>query len=216
MRLRLLSAVVAALSLVTTSCSENDPTGPSSSSMKPRMDFTAAVLPAVRISEFHYDNTGTDTGERIEVSYPEGTSLSGYSLVLVNGSNDAVYNTRALSGGVTATCGSRGVAVFTYPTDGIQNGSPDGIALVAGTTVIQFISYEALLPGASGPTAGATARHLRVSEPGTAPTTVSLQMDPDGSWYGPVTSTFGACNDNTANAATAVTSVSLSPASPAT
>ncbi len=36
------------------------------------------------INEFHYDNSGTDTGEFIEVVAPENTDLSEYSLVLYN------------------------------------------------------------------------------------------------------------------------------------
>ena len=36
-----------------------------------------------------------------------------------------------------------GAIFVTYPTDGIQNGSPDGMALVdASNSVIQFLSYE--------------------------------------------------------------------------
>ena len=36
----------------------------------------------VRISEIHYDNAGTDTGEAIEVSAPAGTDLTGWSRAL--------------------------------------------------------------------------------------------------------------------------------------
>ena len=39
----------------------------------------------VFINEFHYDNTGTDTGERVEIVAPAGTSLSGWKVVLYNG-----------------------------------------------------------------------------------------------------------------------------------
>src|SRR5688572_28940982 len=84
----------------------------------------------VRISEFHYDNTGTDTDEAIEVSAPAGTDLTGWSIVLYNGLGGASYDTDALSGLVPATCDTRGVVVLNYPSNGIQNGSPDGISLV--------------------------------------------------------------------------------------
>src|SRR5699024_313860 len=40
----------------------------------------------VFISEIHYDNAGTDTGEAIEVQAPEGTDLTGWQVVLYNGS----------------------------------------------------------------------------------------------------------------------------------
>ena len=39
--------------------------------------------PTVFINEIHYDNTGTDAGEFIEIAGPAGTDLSGYSIVLV-------------------------------------------------------------------------------------------------------------------------------------
>ena len=51
-------------------------------------------------------------------------------MVLYNGANGAVYNEQIVIGALPASCGSRGVFVVNYPTDGIQNGSPDAIALV--------------------------------------------------------------------------------------
>ena len=56
-----------------------------------------AAFAQVFINELHYDNTGTDTGEAIELAGPAGTDLSGWSLVLYNGSTGAVYNTTTLS-----------------------------------------------------------------------------------------------------------------------
>src|SRR5262245_36002015 len=100
-----------------------------------------AVPPVVRIAEIHYDNTGTDTGEAIEISGPAGTDLTGWSIVLYNGNGGAVYRTSTLTGQIPATCGARGVVVQTYPANGIQNGSPDGMALVdSGGVVVEFLS----------------------------------------------------------------------------
>ena len=93
----------------------------------------------VRFSELHYDNSGTDTGEAIEVAGPAGTDLTGWQVLLYNGNGNVVYNTTTLSGPIPATCGTRGVVVINYPSNGIQNGSPDGMALVnAGGTVVEF------------------------------------------------------------------------------
>ena len=39
------------------------------------------------INEFHYDNSGTDAGEAIEIAGPAGTNLTGWTLVLYNGTN---------------------------------------------------------------------------------------------------------------------------------
>jgi hypothetical protein len=46
--------------------------------------LAVAVLPvqAVWINEIHYDNTGADTGEFVEIAGPAGTSLVGYSINL--------------------------------------------------------------------------------------------------------------------------------------
>jgi DNA/RNA endonuclease G (NUC1) len=172
-----------------------------------------ATLPAVRISEVHYDNTGTDAGESIEISGPAGTSLSGYAVVLYNGNGGAVYNTRALSGTIPATCGDRGVVVLTYPVDGIQNGSPDGIALVNGTTLIEFLSYEGAFAGVGGAANGVVSTDIGVSQPSSEPLGRSLQRSGAGTWAG-AANTFGLCNDNdTPPPPAVVASVVVSPAS---
>ena len=61
----------------------------------------------VFINEFHYDNAGTDTNEKIEVIAPAGTSLAGWSVVLYNGSGGASYATLALSGTMADQCGGQ-------------------------------------------------------------------------------------------------------------
>jgi DNA/RNA endonuclease G (NUC1) len=157
----------------------------------------ATDLPAVRISELHYDNTGTDAGEAIEISGPAGTDLTGWSVVLYNGANGVSYNTRALSGTIPATCDPRGVVVLTYPVNGIQNGAPDGVALVnAGGVVVEFLSYEGTFAAVGGPAGGMTSTDIGASETGSEPLGLSLQRNGAGGWNGPVAHTFGACNDD--------------------
>ncbi|HKY74585.1 MAG TPA: Calx-beta domain-containing protein, partial [Acidimicrobiia bacterium] len=116
------------------------------------------------INEFHYDNTGTDTGEFIEIAGPAGLNLTGYTLVLYNGNGGGTYNTRALSGVIADQSNGFGVISFSYPTDGIQNGSPDGIALVGPSGVIEFISYEGPMSATSGPAVGMTSTDVAVTE----------------------------------------------------
>src|ERR1044071_3535336 len=112
----------------------------------------ASAQGAVRISEIHYDNAGTDSGEALEISAPAGTDLTGWQVVLYNASNGAPYDTRVLSGLVPATCDARGVVTLTYPVNGIQNGSPDGVALIAaGGALVEFLSYGGVFAAASGP-----------------------------------------------------------------
>jgi len=151
-------------------------------------------LPAVRFSEIHYDNAGTDVGEAIEIEAPAGTSLAGWSIVLYNGSNGAPYNTLALSGTVASQCEGRGTLAFSYPVDGIQNGSPDALALVNGEAVVEFLSYEGTLTAVGGPADGLTSTDIGVAESGSTPIGQSLQRAADGTWTGPAAASFGACN----------------------
>ena len=52
----------------------------------------------VFINEIHYDNSGGDVDEAIEVAGDAGTDLSGWSIVLYNGNNSETYRTVNLSG----------------------------------------------------------------------------------------------------------------------
>lgn len=84
----------------------------------------------VFINEFHYDNGGTDVGEFIEIAGLAGTDLTGWRIVLYNGANGLAYDTRVLSGVLADAGGGPGMMSLAYPVNGIQNGAPDGIALV--------------------------------------------------------------------------------------
>src|SRR5690606_7844481 len=136
----------------------------------------------VFINEIHYDNAGADVGEAIEVVGTAGEDLSGYSLVLYNGSNNQTYSTTAVPAGNAVTCGGNvRIATVNYPADGIQNGSPDGVALVdAQGNVVEFLSYEGTMTAANGPAAGMTSVDIGVSEPNSAPVGTSLQLRGDG------------------------------------
>ena len=139
---------------------------------------------AVFINEIHYDNDGTDANEGIEVAGPAGTDLTGWSLVLYNGSTGEAYNTRDLSGVLPDQENGFGTAVFFYAVNGIQNGEPDGLALVGpGAVVVQFLSYEGAFTAVDGPAAGMTSTDIGVDEPGTTPPGESLQLVGEGSVY---------------------------------
>jgi len=153
----------------------------------------------VFINELHYDNTGGDTGEAVEVAGPAGTDLTGWSIALYNGSNGTVYNTINLNGTIDDEGAGFGALGFTQA--GIQNGSPDGLALVdAGNNVIQFLSYEGTLTATNGPANGQTSTDIGISETGSTPVGASLQligtgsMYPDFSWSGPTGDSFGTIN----------------------
>lgn len=204
MRIQIWSAALAALTLVAPACSENGlvaPRAPVSPS------FTHVTgLPQVRISEIHYDNASIDAGEFIEVSAPAATDLTGWRIVLYNGSGGAAYRTNLLTGIVPVSCGDRKVVVVSYPVDGIQNGSPDGIALVDPTNhVVEFLSYEGVFTAAgavtaANPAGGMVSTDIGVSEPGTTPVGHSVWRLATGAnvWTGPGENPNGrnVCNDD--------------------
>ena len=166
------------------------------------MAAPAAAQTAVFVNEIHYDNTGTDSGESIEVAGPAGTDLTGWTIVLYNGSNGLVYDTDPLPAGPIADLGDGfGVAVLSYPANGIQNGSPDAVALVdPANTVVQFLSYEGTLLAGDGPAAGMTSVDIGVSENGSGAVGNSLQLTGTGTiyedftWAAEAPNTFGATN----------------------
>jgi len=165
-----------------------------------RLGDRAAMMASVHISEIHYDNTGTDAGEAIEISGPAGSDLTGWSVVLYNGdpspsSGLRTYNTRTLAGTVPTTCGDRGVIVLDYPLNGIQNGNPDGIALVNETTVVEFLSYGGAFTPINGPASGIASTNIGVTESASTRIGFSLQRTHANTWITPTANNFGLCND---------------------
>lgn len=159
----------------------------------------AAFAQTVFINEFHYDNSGTDTGERIEVMGPSGTNLSGWSIVAYDGSARTSYATYNLSGTLTNQCGGYGTATVT--ATGLQNGAPDGFALInASGAVVQFLSYEGTFTASGGAANGRASSDVGRSETADTPTGQSLQLSGSGTqysnfvWNAPRTSSFGSCN----------------------
>jgi predicted extracellular nuclease/endonuclease I len=145
---------------------------------------TGGVSTLVFINEFHYDNTGSDTGEAIEIAGLAGTDLSVLSLVLYNGKSGASYNTISLSGVLPNQQNGFGTFTLDLPSNGLQNGAPDGIALVDATdNVLQFLSYEGTMDATNGPAVGMTSQDVGVSEPGSTPVGHSLQLSGTGSSY---------------------------------
>lgn len=158
---------------------------------------------SVFINEFHYDNAGGDVGEFIEIAAPAGFDLTGWSITLYNGSNGGSYNTIDLSPFTVVDAGAGvGFVTVSLPTNGLQNGSPDGMALVNTTgAVVEFLSYEGIVMATDGPAVGLTSTDVGVSEPGDTPVGQSLQRQGTGSeagdfvFAGPLGATPGAVNE---------------------
>ena len=167
-------------------------------------DNCGSSLPAadaVWINEFHYDNAGADVNEFVEVAGTAGLDLAGYSLVLYNGNGGGAYSTTPLSGVLPDEGNGGGAIAFAYPSNGLQNGSPDGIALVApGGAVVEFLSYEGTFTASNGPAAGLTSTGVGVAENSGTAATESLQRVGAGasgdafSFVGPAAASSGALN----------------------
>ncbi|QPH52913.1 ExeM/NucH family extracellular endonuclease [Pontivivens ytuae] len=149
-----------------------------------------------RINEIHYDNDGTDVGEFVEVRVAEtDEGAENLTLYYYNGSNGEVY--------LTTGIGPRGSSddEFSYnfielPTNGLQNGSPDGVALVNDRgQVLDFISYEGSFVAVDGPAAGLRSLDIGVSEDGDTPVGASLARADDGSWFVDDVDSRGFAND---------------------
>ncbi|MBE0641887.1 MAG: hypothetical protein IH599_07615, partial [Bacteroidales bacterium] len=170
-------------------------------------------MTTVFINEIHYDNDGPDLDEIVEIAGPAGTDLSDYLLYLYNGSGGLTYspgNPFYLHGIIPDQGNGFGTVCFQVP--GIQNGSPDGLAIVfypAGALypeVKQFISYEGFFPANNGPAVGDTSQDIGVSETTVSPLGYSLQLGGFGStyedflltggWQFPTLATCGLPNNN--------------------
>lgn len=113
------------------------------------------------INEVDYDQPGTDTLEFVELYNRSGApmDLTNLSLVLMNGNGSSEYNRIALGsttlgsgeylvvGSVAlldTVPGSAQTIAFSGPTNNIQNGAPDGLAILdeSSGVVLDVLSYE--------------------------------------------------------------------------
>ncbi len=169
----------------------------------------SAAQAEVFINELHYDDATAsgDTGERIEIVATAGETLSNYRIYLYNGTSTpsaaTSYDNDLVPAGSNVTCGGTvRIAVVSYPTNGIQNGGNDGIALVDGSgALVQFISYEGAITGSGGPASGRASTNIPVSETNSTAAGTSLQLGGSGTgsanftWKASATQTFGTCNN---------------------
>ena len=96
------------------------------------------------INEVDYDQVGTDGNGFVEIANTGGAAadLAGIDLVAVNGGDSTEYGRVHLTGSLAAG-GHLDVAIE------LQNGAPDGIALLQGTTLLDALSYEGAITAAT-------------------------------------------------------------------
>lgn len=136
------------------------------------------------VNEFHYDNSGTDTGEFFEIAAPSTlTDLSSVTLTLYRGSDGASYGSHKLSTfSVGSTVGS--YTLYSKSISGIQNGAPDGFALDQSGSVLQFLSYEGVFQASAGVASGLTSSGIGVAESSSTSSGASLGLTGSGYLYG--------------------------------
>jgi hypothetical protein len=157
-----------------------------------------ASAQAVFINEIHYDNVGVDQDEGVELAGPAGTNLSAYSVELYNGYDGRRYATIPLSGTLPDEENGYGARFFAIP--GLQNGAPDGIALIGPLGVEQAFGYEGTFTAVDGDAAGMSLADIGQFEPPSTPVGRSLQLQGTGTTSsdfeirGPVVATPGEIN----------------------
>ncbi|MCB1763899.1 MAG: VPLPA-CTERM sorting domain-containing protein [Gammaproteobacteria bacterium] len=152
----------------------------------------------VFVNELHYDNTGSDKNEGVEIAGPNGFTLTGWQLLLYNGGGGNLYGTHGLDGTIPDLGSGFGVLSFSIP--GLQNG-PDGLALVNNLNqVVQFLSYEGSFTAIGGAADGLASTEIGVMETGSTDPFDSLQLVGSGrryqdfQWLTQQPNSFGAIN----------------------
>ncbi len=134
---------------------------------------------AVFVNEIHYDNAGVDQDEGIELAGPAGTDLSAYSIELYNGYDGRRYSTVTLSGSLPDEENGYGTRFFAIP--GLQNGAPDGLALIGPGGVEETLGYEGTFTAVNGSAAGLSLEDIGQFEAPSTPVGRSLQLRGTGS-----------------------------------
>jgi hypothetical protein len=174
---------------------------------------------ALVINEIDYDQAATDAAEFIELYNRGGApyDLTDLAVVLINGSNGQEYARYNLTGSLAAggylVLGNsgvtvpQGVAFVTVPGNSVQNGAPDGVALIdtASGDLLDALSYEgsitaASITGVNGPVNLVEGTVSPLADPGTG--VASLCRLPNGAdtddaatdWVLSATPTPGAAN----------------------
>ncbi len=141
------------------------------------MSFVSARAQSVWINEFHYDNTGPDVGEFVEVIAPvDFTALATVRLTLYNGGDGTPYGSSHLLSTFTPGAEESGFRIYSKSISALQNGAPDGFSLDVGGDVRQFISYEGHFSATAGPAVGLGSQDVNFVESELTPIGSSVGM----------------------------------------
>ena len=96
------------------------------------------------INEVDYDQLGTDANGFVEIhnAGSEAADLADVDLVAVNGGDSAEYDRVELTGSLAA-------GAYLPVSIELQNGAPDGLALLRGATLLDALSYEGAITAAT-------------------------------------------------------------------
>lgn len=147
---------------------------------------STCLVPITWINELHYDNTGGDTGEFVEVAVPVGVDVATLTVTLYEGNDGLAYQSLPLSG-FTAGTTVNGITFHSrsFSNNSVQNG-PDGLALSvddgSGDVVLEFLSYEGTFTANDGPASGMLSVDIGVAEGGSDPPGLALGLTGAGSF----------------------------------
>lgn len=133
----------------------------------------------VVINEFHYQNTGTDVNEFIEIFHNSTAPLNNpaqYEIAIYNGTT--VQESISLDQ-LTPTSGNGGYFYVWEPTQ-LPN-TLGGISVCGPGGVADFVSYEGVITATDGCAAGEQSNDVSVSENSSAAVGSAIQLI-DGSW----------------------------------
>ncbi|GAB4294306.1 MAG: hypothetical protein Kow0098_15800 [Ignavibacteriaceae bacterium] len=160
----------------------------------------------IRINEFLYDGIQSEGNEFVEVVVPENfTELHLIHVYLYDGQSGEFYQANSLDEFIPgATDDGLDYYYFLYET-GLQNGSPDGIALTYNEQVVNnsFISYEGVFTASNGPAAGLISTDIGVETDSITPAGFGISLTGQGiypdefSWTDTLIATPGFPNGNT-------------------
>ncbi|MBK7094348.1 MAG: T9SS type A sorting domain-containing protein [Saprospiraceae bacterium] len=128
-----------------------------------------------RINEFNYEGESNTEFVEVYIPDPQPTKIKSYFVELYNGTNGTKYAEKSLDS-MNVTTGDAGT-FYVWENIDIQNGSPDGIALIGECgDVIEFKSYEGIFTASEGKAKGIKSVDVGVAEISNYPGNSSLQL----------------------------------------